>query len=114
MVLRCKPEVQYNERFLEFSGHYGVEIRLCTPGAGYEKIRSMRLSVFWTYLLIKLLQHLAKEDGLQMSVTSLIKALEGIREVLLAYSDNTAVKKLEDQSPLQRQLLTAFGLSDST
>jgi hypothetical protein len=60
------------------------------------------------------LQYLAKEDGLQMSVASLIKALEGIREVLLVYPDNTAVKKLEDQPPLQMQLLNTFGLVDST
>jgi len=78
------------------------------------KIRIDAFISVLAYLLIKLLQYLAKEDGLQMSVASLIKALEGIREVLLIYPDNTAIKKLEDQPPLQTQLLTNFGLSDST
>jgi len=78
------------------------------------KIRIDAFISVLAYLLIKLLQYLAKEGGLQMSVTSLIKALEGIREVLLIYPDNTAVKKLEDQPPLQMQLLNTFGLVNST
>ncbi len=78
------------------------------------KIRIDAFISVLAYLLIKLLQYLAKEDGLEMSVASLIKALEGIREVLLVYPDNTAVKKLEDQPPLQMQLLNTFGLVDST
>ena len=49
-----------------------------------------------------------------MSVTFLIKPLEGIREVLLVYPDNTIVKKNEDQPSLQMQLLIKFSLSDST
>jgi transposase len=77
------------------------------------KIRIDAFISVMAYLLIKLLQYLAKEDGLEMSVASLIKALEGIREVLLVYPDNTAIKKLEDQPPLQMQLLNTFGLVDS-
>jgi len=78
------------------------------------KIRIDAFISVLAYLLIKLLQYLAKKDGLEMSVVSLIKALEGIREVLLVYPDNTAMKKLEDQPPLQMQLLHIFGLVDST
>jgi len=78
------------------------------------KIRIDAFISVLAYLLIKLLQYLAKKDGLEMSVVSLIKALEGIREVLLVYPDNTAMKKLEDQPPLQMQLLHTFGLVDST
>ena len=77
------------------------------------KIRIDAFISVLAYLLIKLLQYLAKEDGLEMSIASLIKALEGIREVLLVYPNNTAVKKLENQPPLQIQLLTKFGLIDS-
>lgn len=77
------------------------------------KIRIDAFISVLAYLLIKLLQYLAKEDGLEMSVASLIKALEGIREVLLVYPNNTAIKKLEDQPPLQMQLLTKFGLINS-
>ena len=42
VVLKRRPEVQYNPRFLEFARHYGIEIRLCNPGAGNEKGRVER------------------------------------------------------------------------
>ncbi len=51
---RRVKETEYNPRFLEFSYHYGIEIRLCNPGAGNEKgrveraIRSMRETFFNT------------------------------------------------------------------
>jgi transposase len=77
------------------------------------KIRIDAFISVLAYLLIKLLQYLAREDGLEMSVASLIKALEGIREVFLVYPDNTAIRKLEDQPPLQMQLLNKFGLLNS-
>jgi len=54
VVLKRQPEVQHNPRFLEFSRHYGIEIRLCNPGAGNEKgrveraIRTMRGTFFNT------------------------------------------------------------------
>lgn len=54
VVLRRKPRIEYNPRFLEFSHHYGIEIRLCNPGAGNEKgrveraIRTMRDMFFNT------------------------------------------------------------------
>lgn len=43
VVLRRRPEVEFNPRFLEFSRHYGIEIRLCNPGAGNEKGRVERV-----------------------------------------------------------------------
>lgn len=54
VVLRRRPEVQYHPRFLEFSRHYHLEIRLCNPGAGNEKgrvertIRTLRETFFNT------------------------------------------------------------------
>jgi transposase len=54
VVLKRRPEVQYNPRFLEFSRHYNLEIRLCNPGAGNEKgrveraIRGLRETFFNT------------------------------------------------------------------
>ncbi len=42
VVSKRRPEIQYNPRFLEFSRHYGIEIRLCNPGAGNEKGRVER------------------------------------------------------------------------
>jgi transposase len=54
VVLKRGPEVQYNPRFLEFSRHYNLEIRLCNPGAGNEKgrveraIRTLRETFFNT------------------------------------------------------------------
>lgn len=52
VVLRRRPEIEFNPRFMEFSRHYGIEIRLCNPGAGNEKgrvervIRTMRETFF--------------------------------------------------------------------
>jgi len=60
-----------------------------------------------------LFQYLAKDDGLQMSVTSLITALQGIREVFMVYADNTAERKLEELPLLQKQLLHKFGIFDT-
>jgi transposase len=54
VVLKRRPEIRYNPRFLEFSRHYNLEIRLCNPGAGNEKgrveraIRTMRGTFFNT------------------------------------------------------------------
>jgi transposase len=54
VVVKRRPEVQYNPRFLEFSRHYNIEIRLCNPGAGNEKgrveraIRTLRETCFNT------------------------------------------------------------------
>jgi transposase len=52
VVLRRKPELEYNPRFLAFCRHYGFEIHLCNPARGNEKgrvervIRTMRGTFF--------------------------------------------------------------------
>src|SRR4030066_232229 len=70
VVLKRRPEVQYNPRFLEFSRHYNTEIRLCNPGAGNEKgrveraIRTLREVFFNTmqmYSSLKALNHALHE-----------------------------------------------------
>jgi transposase len=70
VVLKRRPEVQYNPRFLEFSRHYNLEIRLCNPGAGNEKgrveraIRTLRETFFNTmekYSSLKTLNHALHE-----------------------------------------------------
>jgi transposase len=70
VVLRRRPEIQYNPRFLEFSRHYNLEIRLCNPGAGNEKgrveraIRTLRETFFNTlerYSSLKALNHALHE-----------------------------------------------------
>jgi len=43
VVLKRRPDIQYNPRFLDFSRHYGVEIRLCNPARGNEKGRVERV-----------------------------------------------------------------------
>jgi len=54
VVFKRRPEIQYNPRFLEFSRHYHIEIRLCNPGASNEKgrveraIRTLRGTFFNT------------------------------------------------------------------
>lgn len=42
VVLRRRPDVEFNPHFLSFCRHYGIEIRLCNPGAGNEKGRVER------------------------------------------------------------------------
>jgi hypothetical protein len=42
VVLRLRPQVEYNPRFLEFCRHYGLKISLCNPGCGNEKGRVER------------------------------------------------------------------------
>jgi transposase len=70
VVLKRKPQIQYNPRFLEFSRHYNLEIRLCNPGAGNEKgrveraIRTLRETFFNTmekYSSLKALNHALHE-----------------------------------------------------
>jgi len=70
VVLKRRPEVQYNPRFLEFSRHYNIEIRLCNPGAGNEKgrveraIRTLRETFFNTmekHSSLKALNHALHE-----------------------------------------------------
>lgn len=70
VVLKRRPEVQYNPRFLEFSRHYNLEIRLCNPGAGNEKgrvervIRTLRETFFNTmdkFSSLKALNHALHE-----------------------------------------------------
>jgi len=70
VVLKRKPEVQYNPRFLEFSRHYNLETRLCNPGAGNEKgrveraIRTLRETFFNTldkYVSLKALNQALHE-----------------------------------------------------
>jgi transposase len=70
VVLKRKPEVQYNPRFLEFSRYYNIEIRLCNPAAGNEKgrveraIRTLRETFFNTmenHSSLKALNHALHE-----------------------------------------------------
>jgi hypothetical protein len=70
VVLKRRPEVQYNPRFLEFSRYYNLEIRLCNPGAGNEKgrveraIRTLRETFFNTmdkHSSLKALNHALHE-----------------------------------------------------
>ncbi|MBN2395293.1 MAG: IS21 family transposase, partial [Candidatus Atribacteria bacterium] len=56
VVLKRKPQIEYNPRFLNFCHHYGIKIRLCNPGAGNEKgrveraIRTIKESFFNTMI----------------------------------------------------------------
>lgn len=71
VVLKRRPEIQYNPRFLEFARHYGIEIRLCNPGAGNEKgrveraIRTIRetfLNIAGKHSSLKALNHALHES----------------------------------------------------
>ena len=39
VVIKRKPEISYNARFLDFARHYGFSIRACNPGKPNEKGR---------------------------------------------------------------------------
>ncbi len=43
VVVKRKPEIQYNARFLDISRHYGFSILACTPGRPNEKGRVERV-----------------------------------------------------------------------
>lgn len=43
VVLKLRPNIEYNPRFLEFCRHYGIKISLCNPGCGNEKGRVERV-----------------------------------------------------------------------
>ena len=89
VVLKRRPEIRYNPRFVEFSRHYGLEIRLCNPGAGNEKgrveraIRTMRGTFFNT-----------------MEKYASLKALnQGLREWV--NNKNHTVHRATDKKPVE-------------
>ena len=89
VVLKRRPEIRYNPRFVEFSRHYGLEIRLCNPGAGNEKgrveraIRTMRGTLFNT-----------------MEKYASLKALnQGLREWV--NNKNHTVHRATDKKPVE-------------
>jgi transposase len=43
VVIKRKPEITYNARFLDFARHYGFSIRACNPGRPNEKGRVERV-----------------------------------------------------------------------
>ncbi len=63
VVLKLRPQVEYNPRFLEFCRHYGIKISLCNPGCGNEKGRVERVI------------RTIKEDFFNISTHSSLEAL---------------------------------------
>ncbi len=110
-----KEKMEIEDSFKTIKDHRIISLH-SRKLSGHWTDSKIRLDAFISvpaYLLIKLLQYLAKQNGLQMSAASLITALKGIREVFMIYSDNTAERKLEDLPPLQKQLLHKFGVIDT-
>jgi len=112
-ILTYKEKMEIEDSFKTIKDHRIISFHPIWHWTD-SKIRIDAFISVLAYLLIKLLQYLAKQDGLQMSVASLITALKGIKEVFMIYSDNTAERKLEDLPPLQKQLLHKFGVMDTT
>lgn len=111
-IMNYKEKVKVEDSFKTIKDHRIISFHPIWHWTD-SKIRIDAFISVLAYLLIKLLQYLAKDDGLQMSVASLITALQGIREVFMVYADNTAERKLEELPLLQKQLLHKFGIFDT-
>lgn len=68
VVLRRRPDVEFNPRFLEFSRHYGIEIRLCNPGAGNEKGRVERVIRTMKEMFFNKMQNYSSFEALNRSL----------------------------------------------
>ena len=65
-------------------------------------------------LLLKLLQYVARQEGLGMSCKVLIEELEEITMVILVYSSRKTIKKVNSLSKVQQSLFDLFGLGRYT
>ncbi len=78
------------------------------------KIRVHAFVCVLALLLLKLLQFLARENGIGMSCKVLIEELEDITMIILVYGDGKTVKKVTALSAVQSRLFEAFGLGKYT
>ena len=65
-------------------------------------------------LLLKLLQHVARQNGLGMSCKVLIEELEEITMVILIYPDRKTTRKITTLSRVQQSLFDLYGLGRYT
>jgi transposase len=78
------------------------------------KIRVHAFVCVLALLLLKLLQHVARQNGLGMSCKVLIEELEEITMVILIYPDRKTTRKITTLSRVQQGLFDLFGLGRYT
>lgn len=78
------------------------------------KIRVHAFVCVLALLLLKLLQNLARQEGLGMSCKVLIEELEEITMVILVYPDRKSARKITTLSRVQQRLFDLFGLGRYT
>ena len=78
------------------------------------KIRVHAFVCVLALLLLKVLQFLARENGIEMSCKVLIEELEEIMLIILVYGDGKTVKKITTLSAVQKRLFEIFGLGKYT
>ena len=78
------------------------------------KIRVHAFVCVLALLLLKLLQHVARQNDLAMSCKVLIEDLEEITMVILIYPDRKTTRKITTLSRVQQSLFDLFGLGRYT
>ena len=78
------------------------------------KIRVHAFVCVLALLLLKLLQYVAKQNGLAMSCKVLIEELEDVTMVIVVYPDRKTARKTTTLSTVQRSLFDLFGLGRYT
>jgi transposase len=78
------------------------------------KIRVHAFVCVLALLLLKLLQHVARQNGLGMSCKVLIEELEEITMVILIYPDRKTTRKITTLSRVQQGLFDLLGLGRYT
>lgn len=87
VVLKLRPQIEYNPRFLEFCRYYGIEISLCNPGCGNEKGRVERAI------------RTIKEDFFNISTHSSLEALNlGLSQWVA--NKNQTIHRATGQKPI--------------
>jgi transposase len=103
---------------IEDSFHHLKDRDLVAYHPGYHwtdsKIRVHAFVCVLALLLLKLLQFVAKENGVGMSCKVLIEELEDIVMIIIVYRDGKTVKKISTLSTVQTRLFEVFGLGKYT
>ena len=103
---------------IEDSFHHLKDRDLVAYHPGYHwtdsKIRVHAFVCVLALLLLKLLQFLARENGIGMSCKVLIEELEDMTMIILVYGTGKTVKKVTALSAVQKRLFEVFGLGKYT
>jgi transposase len=103
---------------IEDSFHHLKDRDLVSYHPGYHwtdsKIRVHSFVCVLALLLLKLLQFLARQNGIGMSCNVLMDELEDMTMIILVYRDGKMVKKITTLSAVQQRLFEIFGLEKYT